>query len=85
MFWCLQRLLLFFDGWLVHPSLLHHPLPAPLSTAPIIGIFVASHRAILYLICAILFSISLLFLLQWWSFLPPPLLTLAPHHDPLIL
>ncbi len=45
------------NGWLLHPSLLHCPLPAPLFAAPIIDNFVAGHQAVLFLICAILFLI----------------------------
>ncbi len=35
------------NGWLLSPSLLHHPLPGPLSAAPIIDTFIAGCRAIL--------------------------------------
>ena len=73
-----------FNGWLLHPSLLRHLLPAPSSAAPIIDTFVANRCAVLFLICIILFSIAP-FLLQWWSSLPPPLLTLAPRCASLVL
>jgi hypothetical protein len=46
------------DGWLLHSSLLCHPLPAPLSVAPIIDTFFAGRHAVLFLICAILFLIA---------------------------
>jgi hypothetical protein len=58
---CCQPLLAFtapIDGWLLRPSLLCHPLPAPLSTTPIIDNFFAGRRTILFLICTILVLIA---------------------------
>jgi hypothetical protein len=46
------------DGWLLHPSLLCHPLPTPLSATPIIDTFCVGCRVVLFLICAVLFLIA---------------------------
>ncbi len=44
------------DGWLLHPSLICRPLPTPLHAAPITDTFVTDCRAIIFLICTVLFS-----------------------------
>jgi hypothetical protein len=77
---CCQPLLAFaapINGWLLRPSLLCHPLPAPLSAAPIIDTFFAGRRAVLFLICAVLFLLPPFLRHQWLSILPP-LYTLHP-------
>jgi hypothetical protein len=59
----------FIDGWLLHPSLLHNPLPTLLSATPIIDTFIAGCHAILFLICAILSLIAPL---------PPSMVVIPP-------
>jgi hypothetical protein len=72
------------DGWLLRPSLLCHPLPAPLSVAPIIDTFFAGCRAVLFLICAVLFLIAPL-PPSTVVIHPATALNLAPHRAPLVL
>jgi hypothetical protein len=85
---CRCQLLLAFtppiNGWLLRPSLLCHPMPAPLSTAPIIDTFFAGHRAVLFLICAVLFLIAPL-PLSTVVIHPATALNLASHCAPIIL
>jgi hypothetical protein len=82
---CCQPMLAFtapIDAWLLCPSLIHCPLPASLSAAPIIDTFVASLRALRFLICAILFSIAPL---PPSMVVIPPSTAFNPRRAPLVL
>jgi hypothetical protein len=85
---CRCQLLLAFtapiDGWLLHPSLLCHPLPDALSPALIIDTFFAGRCSVLFLICAVLFLIAPL-PPSTVVIHPTTALNLASHRAPLVL
>jgi hypothetical protein len=72
------------DGWLLCLSLLCHLLPTSLSAAPIMDTFFAGRRAILFLICVVLFLIAPL-PPSTVVIHPTTALNLASHRAPLIL